>query len=76
MTHVIVLLDVLHIHRLRHPRPLVQLTQPVGQVRVVAQAAQVALEVPVVNRIETHQRGEQPHVGLGQVFTGQVAITA
>ncbi len=43
---------------------------------VIAQAPQVALEVPVVHRIEAHQGSEQAHIGLGQVFPGQVAIAA
>ncbi|MNP08999.1 hypothetical protein D3C76_1010880 [compost metagenome] len=30
----------------------------------------------MVHRIEAHQGGEQAHIGLGQVFPGQVAIAA
>jgi hypothetical protein len=52
------MLDMFDIHRLRHARPLVQLAQPVRQVRVIDDAPQVAFEMPVVHRIEAHDRGE------------------
>src|SRR5690606_5065135 len=53
--------------------PLVQLAQVAGQVRVVGDAPQVALEVAVVDRVEAHQGGEQPPVRLGEAFAEQVA---
>jgi len=61
------------IHRVGDPRPLVQLAQPVGEVRIVLDAPQVALEVAVVHRVEADERGEQSPVGLGQVLTGEIA---
>src|SRR5690606_34550083 len=55
---VVVALDVLEVHRFRDARPLVQLAQPAAQARVIGDAPQVALEMPVVDGVETNQRGE------------------
>ena len=30
----------------------------------------------VIHRIKTNQRGEQPHIGFGQVLTGQITMAA
>ncbi len=64
------------VHCLADARALVQLAQPAGEIRIVFDAPQVALEVSVVHRIEAHQGGEQADIGLGQVFAGQVAAFA
>ena len=42
-----------------------------AQVRVVGNAAQVALEQAMVGRIEPHQRDEQADVGLGETVAEQ-----
>ncbi|MNP68630.1 hypothetical protein D3C76_1646110 [compost metagenome] len=67
-------LDVGEVHRLGDPRPLINLPQPVRQVRIIGNAPQVALEVPVIHRVETNQRGEQADVRFGQVLAGQVTV--
>ena len=64
--HVIVPLDVIHVHGLGDARHLIEVAQIVRQVRIVGDAAQVAFEVAVIDRVEADERGEQPPVGLGQ----------
>jgi len=76
MAGVVVVLDVGEVHGLGDSRPLVQLAQPVREVRIVLDAAQVALEMPVIYRIEANGSGEQAPIGLGQVLAGQVALLA
>ncbi|MNL03994.1 hypothetical protein D3C87_1245510 [compost metagenome] len=68
------ILDVFKIHRLGNPRPLINLPQPVRQVRIIGNAPQVALEVAVVHRVKTNQRGEQTNVRFGQELAGQVTV--
>ncbi len=74
VTAVVVVFDVFEIHRLGNPWPLVNLPQPVRQVRIIGNASQVALEVAVIDRVESNQRREQADVRFGQVLAGQVAI--
>ncbi len=73
---VVVALDMGKVHRFGDARPLVQLAQPVRQVRIVLDSAQVALEMAEVHRIEAHGRGEQAPVGFRQVFPGQITLFA
>jgi hypothetical protein len=72
--HVVVPLDVVQVHRLAEGRALVQVAGVAPQVGVVHQAPQVALEVPHVHRVEARERGEQPHVGLGELAAHEVAL--
>ena len=65
--HVIVPLDVVDVHRPGHARRLVELAQVVREVRIVGDAAQVALEEPNIDRIEAQQRGKQAPIGLGEL---------
>ena len=58
MTAVVVLLDMLHVHRCGDARPLIQLAGKGPQGRVIHQAPEIALEVAVVNRVEADQRSE------------------
>lgn len=76
MAGVVVPLDMGEIHGFGDPRPLIQLSQPVRQVRIVGDPPQVAFEVTVIHRVEANQRGEQADVRFRQVFAGQVALTA
>jgi hypothetical protein len=50
---VVVALDVVHVDGLGHARPLIEIAHVVRQVRVVDDPLQVALEVVVVDRVET-----------------------
>ena len=58
------------------PRRLVEIAQIVRQVRIVVDAAQVALEVADIDRIEAHQRREQPPVRLGLLRAHEVTVAA
>src|SRR5215472_7409744 len=53
----------------------VQVARVRPQVRVVADPAQVALEVRVVDRIEPRERHPQPHVRLGELVADQEALS-
>ena len=73
MAGVVVVLDVVHVDGFGHALVLVQVTRVRPQVGIVRNPFQVALEVTHVDRVETHQGGEQPPVGLGQSASEQVA---
>src|SRR3546814_15882852 len=66
-------LDVVEVDRRGHAGLLVEVAQVVPQARVVGQAPDVALEMPVIDGIEAQQRGEQAPVGLGLALAHQVA---
>src|SRR3546814_4214417 len=70
---VVMALDMSEVHSLGNPRPLVQLPQPVRQVRIVSNAPQVAFEMAEIHRVKTDDRGEPADISFSQVFTGQVA---
>ena len=70
MAEVVVVLDVVEIDSSGNPGPLVDLTGVGPQVGIVDQPSQVALEVGHIDRVETHQRGEQAPVGLGDLVAG------
>ena len=74
MAHVVVALDVLHVHGPGDARHLVELAGIAPKIRIIDQAAPVALEVVVVDRVEAHQGGEGAPVGLGDARAGQVAL--
>jgi hypothetical protein len=63
---VIVLLDVLEIDRLLHAGQLKEVAEIAGKVRVIHDAPAVALEVAIIDDIETDQGREEPPVGFGQ----------
>ena len=70
-------LDVLKVHRVGYVRQLVELARVRKQVRVLGEAALVALEVAVVHGVEAHQRREEAPVGLGdRVVADEVALAA
>lgn len=52
MRHVVMPLDVVEVHRFGDAGPLIQVAGVAGQVRVVGNAAQVALEMAMVDRVE------------------------
>src|SRR3546814_688006 len=59
-------LDVVEVHRAANPFDLHHAPGKRMQGRIVGDPPQVALEVPVVNRVEAHQGREQADVGLRQ----------
>ena len=71
---VIVPLDVVEAHGLGDAGHLVEIAQVIPEIRIVDDAPQVALEVAVVDRVETHQRGEQPPVGFGDLPPDEIAL--
>src|SRR4030095_16724610 len=66
MRHVVVALDVIEIHCLRDAGLLIQIEQVSVKVFVIDDTTDVALEVPVIDGIETHQRAEESPVGLDE----------
>ncbi|MNW59773.1 hypothetical protein D3C74_377120 [compost metagenome] len=66
-------LDVVEVHGVAEPRRLEQVPHVGPQDAVLGDLVAVGLEVPVVDRVEAHERREEPHVGLGDVVTHQVA---
>jgi hypothetical protein len=71
VTLVVVPLGMNEIHRRRDTRDLIYVSCIGPQILVVDEAPDVALEVPVIHGIETHQRGEQPDIRLGQRVVAQ-----
>src|SRR5690349_18241441 len=71
---VIVALDVIHVHRVGDARHLIEFAQVVRQVRIVDDAAQIALEVAVIDRVKSKYRGEQPPVRFGQRRAAEIAL--
>ena len=66
VTGIIVVADMVEVDRLGHPRHLVDFARVRPQVRVVDDTRAIALEMPMIHRIEAEQR----HEGAG--FTFQV----
>jgi len=65
---VIVVFDMLEVGRFLHARPLVKLACKAPQVRVVGDAPDIALEMPVIDGIEANECGEQPPVRFGDAL--------
>jgi hypothetical protein len=74
MAAVIVLFDVIHVHRLGDARHLIKLAQIVRKVRIIRDAAQVALEVPMIDRVEPDKCREETPVGLGDPGACEIAL--
>src|SRR5262249_3912689 len=70
---VIVPPDMLEIHRLGDAGPLIDVARKGGQIRIVAQPPDVALEVPDIDRVEADQCREQADIGFGQAVSEQEA---
>ena len=61
---VIVALDMVEIDRRGDSRLLVEVQKVSLEVGVVRDAAQVALEVPIIDGVKANERAEEPPVGL------------
>ena len=72
--HVVVALDLVEVNRFAEAGALVQVAGVAPEVRVIDQPAQITLEVSEIDRVEAHQRGEQPDIGFGQLRTEQEAL--
>ena len=73
VAHVVVPLNVIEVHRFCDPRHLVEVSEIFREVRIIFDATNIALEMPVVHRVEADQGREQAPIGLGKVGTQQVA---
>lgn len=60
--HVVMPLDVIEIHGVGNAWLLIQIHQIPLQVRVIDDAVQIALEMAMINDVESHQRTEKPPV--------------
>src|SRR6056297_4203018 len=67
--------DMVEIHRLRHTRPLVEFADVGPERGVVDDPLAVALEMPVIDRVEPDERREEAPVGLGDAVAREVALT-
>lgn len=70
---VVVALDLVEIDRRGDSRSLVEVQQVAVQVRVVDDPPYIALEMPVVNGVETDQRAKEPPVRFHDPAAHQVA---
>src|SRR5262245_47371259 len=70
---VVVTLDVAQIDSLGNAGGLVEVTQVAREIAVVFYPAQVALEVPEVDRVESHKGREKPPVSFGQFRAREIA---
>ena len=66
--------NLVEMHGFGHPRPLIQRTGIGPEVRIIDDPRPVAFELPMIDRIEPDQRGEQPPIGFGQFVAQQVAV--
>src|SRR5262245_8206522 len=55
---VIMPLDLIHVHRRGDAFLLIEGAQVIGEIRIIDDAAQVAFEVAVVDRVKANERGE------------------
>ena len=62
--HVVVPFDVVEIDSLSNVIVLVQIGQISLQIRIIENAPQAALEVNIVNDIETNKRAKESPIGL------------
>src|SRR5690554_141257 len=72
VTVIVMLFDVPEIHRARYTRPLIQLAGITSQIRVILNAANVAFEMAMIDRVKPYQCGEQPPVRFGELASGQI----
>src|SRR5215212_6205797 len=70
---VIVALDVSHVDGLGDPRRLVEVAQIARQVGIVGDPAQIAFEMPDIDGVEAHERGEEAPIGFGVALAHEVA---
>ena len=57
-------LDVIQVHGFGDAGLLIEIEQIAVQIRIIQNAAQIAFEMTVINRVETHQRAKQSPVGF------------
>ena len=72
--HVVMALDVIEVDGLAETALLKQIARVGPKMRVVDDSPQVALEVAEVDAVETHERGEETDVRLGQLAVHEVPL--
>ena len=70
--HVIMALDVIEVDRLSDAGQLIKVHQITLQIRVIDNAADVALEMAMINNIEPNERTEESPVGFDNAIWKQV----
>ncbi|SHW42709.1 Uncharacterised protein [Mycobacteroides abscessus subsp. abscessus] len=75
MHHVVVLFDLSEINGVTKAGCLIQVARVGPQHRGFGQLLTIAFEVSVVDGIEANQRGEQPHICLGDGVTYQITLS-
>ena len=70
---VIVSFDVIEIHGLRDAGKLIEVPEVTLQIRVIDDPAEVALEVAVINDVETHERAEEAPIGFDKLLAEKIA---
>ena len=74
MAPVIMLLDVLKVHRVRDSGLLVKVAQIIRQIGKVVNTVAIALEVPDIDGIESQERGEKTPVRFRNLITHKIAL--
>ena len=72
MAGIIMLFNMLHIHRFSNARLLVKITQIVREVGVINNAAQIAFKMAHIDGIKPDQCGEQPPIRFGDIRAGKL----
>ncbi len=73
MRHVVVALDVIEIDGVGDAGLLIQIHQVTLQVRIIDDAADVALEMAVIDGVEPNECAEETPVGFDDAIVEQVA---
>src|SRR5580693_9895739 len=71
---VIVPLDLIDADGLGNAGHGIKIAQIIPQVGIVGDAAQIALEMAVIDGVETDERGEQPPVRFGDLTADQITL--
>ena len=73
VSHVIMPLDVIEVHRPSDAGRLVEIFQIAEQIRIIDDPPDVALEMPVIDGVEADQRDEQAPISLHPLRAEEIA---
>jgi hypothetical protein len=71
---VIMPLDLIDAHGLGYARRLIKVAQITPEIGIVGNAPQVALEMAVIDAVETDQRREQTPIGFGDTVADKITL--
>src|SRR4051794_15281246 len=74
MSHVVMALDVIHVHGFCDARLLIEVKQVAVEIGVIHDATKVALEVGIINCIEAHERAKESPIRFHNAVSKQIAI--